>query len=300
MPGVERLRYEEVREALRLLGEPEAPGTRAGAQRRLRDVLRASGRVEAPWTPGRPQLEPRSRDWWTPGRAHRLELLGRGWWGHGTLPPPLDWLQVRPRRRGRRRCRARRRRGARGAGDLATTERRRRWSFHDGLRVPGAIGGRGRRGRRARPCRRRALSPASRGGAHGGAVGPVGRTRSPRRCAAPGSASTTTSPWWPSKPSRRCPGPPRTRSVRGRSARCWSGRCPSAARSASSTTRRRGVGRHRPGRRPVELRRRPAARLLPSAPERTFAVDRIRARAAAALRGGAAGLGLSPEGSRST
>lgn len=92
---VDRLPTEAVREALRLLGQREAPATRAVALRLLREELRGYGTVRA--------LVDRA-----PGAAgdHFVRLthdgplavealLDRGWWGHGTLPPPLDWLQRR-------------------------------------------------------------------------------------------------------------------------------------------------------------------------------------------------------------
>jgi hypothetical protein len=91
----ERLPHEAVREALRLLGDREPSGNRAGALRQLREVLRGYGTVR--------QLVDRAPS--GAGAAFtRLchegplpveELLGRGWWGRGSLPPPLDWVQRR-------------------------------------------------------------------------------------------------------------------------------------------------------------------------------------------------------------
>jgi hypothetical protein len=91
----DHLPHEAVREALRLLGDREPPGNRAGALRRLREVLRGYGTVR--------QLVDRAPE--GAGTAFvRLchdgplpveQLLGRGWWGRGALPPPLDWVQRR-------------------------------------------------------------------------------------------------------------------------------------------------------------------------------------------------------------
>ena len=95
MPGVSVLRLEEVREAVRLLGRDPAPASRASAERRLRELLGAAGAV--------PDLLERAPDGARDafvrlaedGPAPVEELLGRGWWGRGTLPPPLNWLQRR-------------------------------------------------------------------------------------------------------------------------------------------------------------------------------------------------------------
>lgn len=95
MPSIDGLRHQEVREALRLLGGDEAPAHRGVALRQLRELLAASGAVRsalerapegAPAAFARLALD---------GPAPVDDLLGRGWWGHGTLPPPLDWLQRR-------------------------------------------------------------------------------------------------------------------------------------------------------------------------------------------------------------
>ncbi|HUH06954.1 MAG TPA: WYL domain-containing protein [Egibacteraceae bacterium] len=93
--GVDRLTHDEVREALRLLGVPEPPSARAGALRSLRGALTAYGTVRslldrAP-EGARPAFVRLAQD----GAAEVEELLGRGWWGRGLLPPPLDWLQRR-------------------------------------------------------------------------------------------------------------------------------------------------------------------------------------------------------------
>ncbi len=95
MTSVDGLRHQEVREALRLLGAGEAPVHRGTALRQLRELLAAPGAVRsvldhAP--EGAPAAFVRlAQD----GPAPVGDLLGRGWWGRGTLPPPLDWLQRR-------------------------------------------------------------------------------------------------------------------------------------------------------------------------------------------------------------
>lgn len=95
MPTVEGLRPEEVREALRLLGVPDPPTQPSAARRALRDELSGYGVVRtllerAPDAAreafGRLAME---------GPLTVGTLLGRGWWGRGALPPPLDWLQRR-------------------------------------------------------------------------------------------------------------------------------------------------------------------------------------------------------------
>lgn len=83
------------REALRLLGEAEPPQHRAVARRLLRERLSSPGEVrallDAAPEGAREAFVTLVRD----GPSAVETLLGRGWWGRGTLPPPLDWLQVR-------------------------------------------------------------------------------------------------------------------------------------------------------------------------------------------------------------
>jgi hypothetical protein len=95
MAGVDQLRSDDVRQALRLLGIDDPPANSALAARRLRELLQAYGTVRttldrAP-EGARTAFVRLAQD----GPADVENLLGRGWWGHGTLPPPLDWLQVR-------------------------------------------------------------------------------------------------------------------------------------------------------------------------------------------------------------
>lgn len=95
MAGVAALSFDRIREAVRILGGEEPPSNRAAAQRALRDILRGQGTVrtaleQAP-EGAREAFVRLAQDGPTTVEA----LLGRGWWGHGTLPPPLDWLQHR-------------------------------------------------------------------------------------------------------------------------------------------------------------------------------------------------------------
>lgn len=95
MPDVGGLAPDAVREALRLLGEREAPANARQAARVLRETLAAPGMVRGLIE----RAPPGARDAFLrlaqKGSAAVEDLLGRGWWGHGALPPPLDWLQRR-------------------------------------------------------------------------------------------------------------------------------------------------------------------------------------------------------------
>jgi hypothetical protein len=93
--GLDQLRHEEVREALRHLGVEQVPAHRAGALRDLRERFAGLGTVrglldDAP-EGARSAFVRLAQD----GPATVEDLLDRGWWGHGVLPPPLDWLQRR-------------------------------------------------------------------------------------------------------------------------------------------------------------------------------------------------------------
>jgi hypothetical protein len=93
--GLDGLPQDTVREALRLLGHREPPTRPMAAQRELRDLIAAPGglkaNVEGAPEAARVAFVRLAHD----GPASVEDLLGRGWWGHGTLPPPLDWLQRR-------------------------------------------------------------------------------------------------------------------------------------------------------------------------------------------------------------
>lgn len=95
MAGVAALELDRIREALRLLTAGEPPTHRAAAQRALRDTLRGAGTVRSALdqAPEGARLVFVRLVEEGPQAVH--DLLGRGWWGHGTLPPPLDWLQHR-------------------------------------------------------------------------------------------------------------------------------------------------------------------------------------------------------------
>lgn len=95
MVDVAALPLDRIQQALRLLGISDPPANRAAAQRALRHALHGYGTV-------RSALERAPEGARTAfvllvqdGPAPVEQLLGRGWWGHGTLPPPLDWLQHR-------------------------------------------------------------------------------------------------------------------------------------------------------------------------------------------------------------
>jgi hypothetical protein len=91
---LDRLRPDEVREALALLGVA-APAGRPLALRELRAALGRFGFVrhlldQAP-VGARAAFVRLVHD----GPLPVEQLLGRGWWGRGLLPEPLDWLQRR-------------------------------------------------------------------------------------------------------------------------------------------------------------------------------------------------------------
>lgn len=96
MPGVAVVPSPQVREALRLLGDEDDTAASGTARtRRLGERLRSYGTVrtlveQAPKA-AREAFLRLVQD----GPAPVEEVLGRGWWGRGTLPPPLDWLQAR-------------------------------------------------------------------------------------------------------------------------------------------------------------------------------------------------------------
>ena len=97
MPGVAALSPEQVRTALRLLGgdDDAAAASRPIRNRHLQELLRGYGTVRTLVE----QAPQGARDAFhrlaSQGPAPVEDVLGRGWWGRGTLPPPLDWLQAR-------------------------------------------------------------------------------------------------------------------------------------------------------------------------------------------------------------
>lgn len=91
---LERLRLDEVREALRLLGV-DAPAGRMTALRALRDAFAQFGFVRHQIEQAPPVARKAFLRLLHDGSLPVEDLLGRGWWGRGQLPEPLDWLQRR-------------------------------------------------------------------------------------------------------------------------------------------------------------------------------------------------------------
>lgn len=91
---LERLRLDEVREALRLLGV-DAPAGRTTALRALREAFAQFGFVRHQIEQAPPIARKAFLRLLHDGSLPVEELLGRGWWGRGQLPEPLDWLQRR-------------------------------------------------------------------------------------------------------------------------------------------------------------------------------------------------------------
>lgn len=91
---LERLRLDEVREALRLAGV-DAPAGRTTALRALRDAFAQFGFVRHQIEQAPPVARKAFLRLLHDGSLPVEDLLGRGWWGRGLLPEPLDWLQRR-------------------------------------------------------------------------------------------------------------------------------------------------------------------------------------------------------------
>ena len=92
------LRADELREALSLLGlgQPsELPSGRSGAGRALRRALAEPGFVRSKMADAPAGAAEAFERLVRSGPQSVEALLGRGWWGRGLLPPPLDWLQRR-------------------------------------------------------------------------------------------------------------------------------------------------------------------------------------------------------------
>ena len=92
---VSRLSHTEVRDALRHLGVAEPPIHRAGALKELRAILTGVGTVRSLLERAPDQARSAFVRLASDGPTSVEDLLGRGWWGHGLLPEPLDWLQRR-------------------------------------------------------------------------------------------------------------------------------------------------------------------------------------------------------------
>ncbi len=94
-PGLSDLEPDAVREALRLLGTADPPSQRAAALRELAEEFAAPGAVKAILDRAPEGARTAFTRLAHNGPASVEDLLGRGWWGKGALPPPLDWLQRR-------------------------------------------------------------------------------------------------------------------------------------------------------------------------------------------------------------
>lgn len=84
----------QVRQALHAL-DIEPPAQRTAGVRALRQAFAAYGTVKGLVDDAPDDARAAFVDLAHHGPRTVEELLGRGWWGHGTLPPPLDWLQQR-------------------------------------------------------------------------------------------------------------------------------------------------------------------------------------------------------------
>lgn len=91
---LDRLRPDEVREALRLLGA-SPPAAHGRALRALRETIEQHGFVRDQLDRAPPKARSAFLQLVQDGPATVEALLGRGWWGRGMLPEPLDWLQRR-------------------------------------------------------------------------------------------------------------------------------------------------------------------------------------------------------------
>lgn len=92
------VRTEQLRDALRLLGRPptaDVPANRPRTGRALRELLQEPGVVRGALAEAPEGARQAFVTLATEGPTSVESLLGRGWWGRGVLPPPLDWLQQR-------------------------------------------------------------------------------------------------------------------------------------------------------------------------------------------------------------
>lgn len=89
------LSHTQVREALRAFGVADPPTHRGAALRALREAFGAYEAVRSVVDQAPEDARAAFVELAHGGPAAVEDLLGRGWWGHGTLPPPLDWLQHR-------------------------------------------------------------------------------------------------------------------------------------------------------------------------------------------------------------
>ena len=95
MPGVAALSPQQAREAAKLLGIADDAASRPVRNRQLQERLRSYGTVRTLVEQAPPAAREAFHRLVADGPAPVEDILGRGWWGRGTLPPPLDWLQAR-------------------------------------------------------------------------------------------------------------------------------------------------------------------------------------------------------------
>jgi hypothetical protein len=96
MPGVAGLTPAQIRDALSALGFADDPDSgKAARVRRLADALRSYGTVRTLVERAPAAARSAFLQLVEHGPAPVETVLGRGWWGRGMLPPPLDWLQGR-------------------------------------------------------------------------------------------------------------------------------------------------------------------------------------------------------------
>ena len=85
----------QLREALRHLDADDVDLNRPARVRRLQELLRSYGTVRTLLEQAPDAARQAFLRLVGDGPAPVEEVLGRGWWGRGRLPPPLDWLQGR-------------------------------------------------------------------------------------------------------------------------------------------------------------------------------------------------------------
>ena len=96
MPGVAALTPAQVRDALGALGlADDADAGKSVRLRKLADALRSYGTVRTLLDRAPAAAREAFLGLVADGPAPVETVLGRGWWGRGMLPPPLDWLQGR-------------------------------------------------------------------------------------------------------------------------------------------------------------------------------------------------------------
>ena len=96
MPGVAGLTPAQIRDALGALGlADDADAGKAVRVRKLAEALRSYGTVRTLLDRAPAAARDAFLGLVENGPAPVEAVLGRGWWGRGMLPPPLDWLQGR-------------------------------------------------------------------------------------------------------------------------------------------------------------------------------------------------------------